>query len=107
MVVGLPPNQRLCFTSLARHKLKENSRRVLKSCLLGFFLLKSFIVRFEPMPVDFEAILVIHAFYFNCTMRKNISNNKWSLPSRTKFTWKQSEPKIIEEDFLSFVKILA
>ena len=58
------------------------------------------------MSVDLEALACGVAFDLNCTIRKNISNNKRTNPLRPQLTTHESKSRIIQLHFLPNHEVL-
>ena len=66
--------------------------------LYGFW--NPFMKQLKAMSINYENLIGVQASNLNCTIRKTLSHNKRSYPSRTEFTKNKLEARVVEEDFL-------
>ena len=63
--------------------------------------------KLELVTVHFKDFAGNFIFNLNCTMRKkNISNNKRTIPSRSKFTENKLKARVKQEHFLANMELL-
>ena len=62
--------------------------------------------KLELVTIHFEDFSGNFLFNLNCTMGKNISNKKRSIPSRLKFTENKLEVRVKQEHFLANMELL-
>ena len=62
--------------------------------------------KLELVTVYFENFVGNFIFNLNCTMGKNISNNKSSIPFRSKFTRNKLEARVKQEHFMANMELL-
>ena len=55
----------------------------------------------EAMSINYEGLTSVQAGNLNYTMRKNLSYNKGTYPSRMDLTKNELEVRVIDEDFLA------
>ena len=62
--------------------------------------------KLELVTVHFEDFVGNFIFNLKCTMGKNITNNKRSIPSRSKFIGNKLEARVKQEHFLANMELL-
>ena len=62
--------------------------------------------KLELVTVHFEDLASNVIFNLNCTMEKNISNNKRTIPSRSKIIENKLEVRVKQEHFLANIELL-